>query len=52
MIAQRATAMSSLTVRPDSIASAGAKAEMIGLLVVRYSLVLVLVWIGAMKFTA
>ena len=52
MIAQRATAMSSLGVRPESAASAGIKAESFGLQVVRYSLVLVLVWIGAMKFTA
>jgi reactive chlorine resistance protein C len=52
MIAERATVPSVLGVRPESVTSAGIKAEAIGLKVVRYSLVLVLVWIGAMKFTA
>jgi len=52
MIAQRATAPSVLGVRPESVTSAGVSSEIIGLQIVRYSLVLVLVWIGAMKFTA
>jgi reactive chlorine resistance protein C len=52
MIAQRATVPSVLGVRPESVTSAGISSEIIGLQIVRYSLVLVLVWIGAMKFTA
>jgi uncharacterized membrane protein YkgB len=52
MIAQRATAMSALAVRPESAAETGTKLESAGLHVTRYAVVLVLVWIGAMKFTA
>jgi uncharacterized membrane protein YkgB len=52
MIAQRATALHSFGVRPDAAATHGARLEALGLNVARYALVLVLVWIGAMKFTA
>jgi reactive chlorine resistance protein C len=52
MIAQRATLPSVLGVPAESVTSAGVRSEIIGLQIVRYSLVLVLVWIGAMKFTA
>jgi uncharacterized membrane protein YkgB len=52
MIADRATAFQSFGVRPDAAAATGARLEALGLNVARYALVLVLVWIGAMKFTA
>ena len=52
MLAQRATSHQSFRVQPEAVAVAGIKAESIGLHVARYSLVLVLVWIGLMKFTA
>ncbi len=52
MTAQRITAVSSLSIQPEAAAAIGAKLESLGLTVVRYALVLVLVWIGAMKFTA
>ena len=38
--------------QPEAIATTGMKLESAGLHIARYSLVLVLVWIGAMKFTA
>jgi uncharacterized membrane protein YkgB len=52
MIAERATAHQFMGVPAAEIAATGSKAESIGLHVARYSLVLVLVWIGLMKFTA
>ena len=52
MLAQRATPLQSLGVRADDVTATGAKLESAGLQTVRYALVLVLVWIGAMKFTA
>jgi uncharacterized membrane protein YkgB len=52
MLAQRATPLQSFGVRADDVTATGARLESIGLHVARYALVLVLVWIGAMKFTA
>ena len=52
MMAERASAFSAMGVRTEALADAGTKIEGIGLHVARYALVLVLVWIGAMKFTA
>jgi uncharacterized membrane protein YkgB len=51
MIAERATALQSFGLRLDAAAVSGARLEALGLNVARYALVLVLVWIGAMKFT-
>jgi uncharacterized membrane protein YkgB len=51
MIAERVTHQS-FGVQPEAVATTGAKVESAGLHIARYSLVLVLVWIGAMKFTA
>ena len=48
MIAERATAHQLM----GDLAATGSRAESIGLHVARHALVLVLVWIGAMKFTA
>jgi uncharacterized membrane protein YkgB len=52
MLTQRATSHQSFSVQPETVATAGIKLESAGLHIARYSLVLVLVWIGAMKFTA
>jgi uncharacterized membrane protein YkgB len=52
MLAERATPLQSFGVQPEAVATAGVKLESAGLHIARYSLVLVLVWIGAMKFTA
>ena len=52
MIAERATPLQSFGVRPEAAAATGARLEALGLNVARYALVLVLVWIGLMKFTA
>lgn len=52
MIAERATAHQLMGVPAADLAATGSRAESIGLHVARYALVLVLVWIGAMKFTA
>jgi reactive chlorine resistance protein C len=52
MLAQRATPLQSFGVRSDGVTATGAKLEAVGLHIARYALVLVLVWIGAMKFTA
>ena len=52
MLAQRATPFQSLGAQPEALAATGVKLESMGLHVARYGLVLVLVWIGAMKFTA
>lgn len=52
MLAQRATSHQSFGVQPEAVAVTGMKLESVGLHIARYSLVLVLVWIGAMKFTA
>jgi len=52
MIAERATAHQLMGVQVAGLAATGTRAENIGLHVARYALVLVLVWIGAMKFTA
>lgn len=51
MLAQRATAMPSFRIPPEVAATYGAKLEALGLSVARYAVVVVLVWIGAMKFT-
>ena len=52
MIAERATAPQLVGVPAGDLAATGSKTERIGLQVARYSLALVLIWIGAMKFTA
>jgi uncharacterized membrane protein YkgB len=52
MLAQRATSLQSFGVRAEDVTATGARLESLGLHVARYALVLVLVWIGAMKFTA
>ena len=52
MLAERATSHPSFGVQPEAVATTGMKLESAGLHIARYSLVLVLVWIGAMKFTA
>lgn len=52
MIAERATALPSTGVRSDDAAALGAKLEVVGLHLARYAVALVLIWIGAMKFTA
>lgn len=52
MIAERATAHQLMGVPATDLAATGSRAESIGLHVARYALVLVLVWIGTMKFTA
>jgi uncharacterized membrane protein YkgB len=52
MLAERATPLQSFGVQPEAVATTGVKLESAGLHIARYSLVLVLVWIGAMKFTA
>ena len=52
MLAERATPLQSFGVQPVAVATTGMKLESAGLHIARYSLVLVLVWIGAMKFTA
>ena len=52
MHAQRATPLSSFGSTSDAAAAAGLRAEAVGLIVVRYAVALVLIWIGAMKFTA
>jgi reactive chlorine resistance protein C len=52
MMVERASAVSAMGVQTEVLADVGAKLEGIGLHITRYALVLVLVWIGAMKFTA
>jgi uncharacterized membrane protein YkgB len=52
MLAERVTSHQSFGVQPEAVATTGVKLESAGLHIARYSLVLVLVWIGAMKFTA
>ena len=52
MLAQRATSLQSFGVRAEDVTATGARLESLGLQVARYALVLVLLWIGAMKFTA
>jgi uncharacterized membrane protein YkgB len=52
MIADQVTPLQSFGVRPEAAAANGARLEALGLNIARYALVLVLVWIGAMKFTA
>ena len=51
MLADHATAPSSLALRPEALAEAGMRLESIGLHITRYAVALVLIWIGAMKFT-
>jgi uncharacterized membrane protein YkgB len=51
MLADHATAPSSLGVRPEAAIEAGTKVEAAGLHLTRYAVALVLIWIGAMKFT-
>ena len=52
MLAEGATPHPSFGVRAEEVAATGAKLESVGLHMTRYAIVLVLVWIGAMKFTA
>jgi reactive chlorine resistance protein C len=52
MQAQRATPLASFGIEPETVTAAGARAEAVGLIMVRYAVALVLIWIGAMKFTA
>jgi reactive chlorine resistance protein C len=52
MLAEHATPHHSLGVQPEAVATAGVRLQSAGLQIARYSLVLVLVWIGVMKFTA
>jgi reactive chlorine resistance protein C len=52
MIAERATVPHVMGASAGEIVATGIKAERLGLHVARYSLVMVLVWIGLMKFTA
>jgi uncharacterized membrane protein YkgB len=52
MLAEHATPLQAFGVQPEAVATTGVKLESAGLHIARYSLVLVLVWIGAMKFTA
>ena len=52
MLAQPAAPLQSFGVQSDAVAATGAKLESVGLHIARYALVLVLLWIGAMKFTA
>ncbi len=52
MLAERATSHQSFSLEPDAVATIGIKLEALGLNIARYSLVLVLLWIGGMKFTA
>lgn len=52
MFNQRALRFSGSPTQAESVVAAGATAEAAGLQIVRYAVVLVLVWIGAMKFTA
>ena len=52
MIAERATSLQALGVAAEEVRATGSKLELAGLQIARYALVLVLVWIGAMKFTA
>jgi uncharacterized membrane protein YkgB len=51
MLADHATAPSSFGVRPEAAAEAGTRVEGVGLHMTRYAVALVLIWIGAMKFT-
>jgi uncharacterized membrane protein YkgB len=51
MLADHATVPSSFGVRPEAAVEAGSKFEAAGLHVTRYAVALVLIWIGAMKFT-
>jgi uncharacterized membrane protein YkgB len=52
MLAQRAIPLQSFGVQPEAVAATGAKLESAGLHMTRYAVALVLIWIGAMKFTA
>lgn len=52
MIAQRATPLQHFGVGAEDVSAAGSRLRSAGLHIARYALVLVLLWIGAMKFTA
>lgn len=52
MLADHATTPLAFGVRPEIATATGGRLEAIGHHVTRYAIVLVLVWIGAMKFTA
>jgi uncharacterized membrane protein YkgB len=52
MIAEPMPAGSAFSMRIEAAAAAGGKLESAGLVIARHSLVMVLVWIGLMKFTA
>jgi reactive chlorine resistance protein C len=51
MLAESATPQQTFGVRSEDAAATGARFESVGLHVTRYAVALVLVWIGAMKFT-
>jgi uncharacterized membrane protein YkgB len=52
MLAQGATSPHPFGARAEDAAATGARLESVGQHITRYAIVLVLVWIGAMKFTA
>jgi uncharacterized membrane protein YkgB len=52
MIAQRTIGSSTFGVQPETATDIGTKLDSIGIHVMRYAVALVLIWIGAMKFTA
>ena len=52
MLAEGTTPHPSFGIRSEDAAATGAKLEAVGLHITRYAIVLVLVWIGAMTFTA
>jgi uncharacterized membrane protein YkgB len=52
MLAQGATSHHPFGARAEDVAASGVRLESAGLHITRYAIVLVLVWIGAMKFTA
>jgi reactive chlorine resistance protein C len=52
MLAEGANPHPSFGVRSEEVAATGGRFESVGLHMTRYAIVIVLVWIGAMKFTA
>lgn len=52
MIAERATSLQAVGLAAEEVRATGSRLESAGLQIARYALVLVLLWIGAMKFTA
>jgi uncharacterized membrane protein YkgB len=51
MIAERANSPQSFGVRAEDAAATGMTLESVGLHITRYAVALILIWIGAMKFT-